>query len=361
MKYKNAWILILVALCSQFNIGIGGEGYCLSFLGALIGIGASLLGSSGSSSGGDATVANAEANREAALQIEEATNTYRKRIRKKTKKTRKQIRRAIDSVQEVQGFPNLQFDRSKSPLEFIQDGIDLSRVSFDTRTEQKRENLDFALGESGDNLRQAQLDFSALASGDTTAFQKEVRASAFGELAKSAGFPVGAFENASARNLLNFRQVGLQNTLGISDFFARQGTVDPVDPIDNIFRLAAFEQVEDSEKQQLDVFNRDLEFNRRKTNAQIQLDLAGFKIGSEQNLLQLLADTEGKALDSYTEAYKLYASQGGAEEAAAAQSAAGSGEALSQIAGQFGEGGGLSGILGSGGGGGGGFLGGLFG
>lgn len=74
------------------------------------------------------------------------------------------------------------------------------------------------------NLREAQSEFSALASGDTSGFTQEVESIVKSALAGTFGSPRGAFENLSARNLLNFRSQGLQNALSLTSQLSGLGT-----------------------------------------------------------------------------------------------------------------------------------------
>lgn len=77
--------------------------------------------------------------------------------------------------------------------------------------------------DSLNSLREAQSDFARLAAGDTQGFQREVEASVRGALAETYGAPVGAFENLSAQNLFNFRNLGLSNALTLTNTFAGLG------------------------------------------------------------------------------------------------------------------------------------------
>lgn len=75
-----------------------------------------------------------------------------------------------------------------------------------------------------DNLREAQSEFSALASGDTGGFLQEVESIVKSALAGTAGAPRGAFENLSARNLFDFRSQGLQNALSLTNTLGTLGS-----------------------------------------------------------------------------------------------------------------------------------------
>lgn len=311
------------------------------------GIGSVLGGMSGSS-GGSAIAASGAAMIEAGEEIISRTDDYRKFVRRDASKNRKKSMKFINAVPLIAQFEDLPFMRSKGVSEFIGEGNYISDNAYGKMTDQKRSGLKYALGGADDALRNAQMDFAKLASGDTSAFNQEVKASAFGAIAESAGMPLGTFANTSAKNMLNLRQVGTENALGISDFFAKQGTVDPVNPIDSIFGLAKFEQSENAREEGLMKFNRDLDFNRLQANLGADLQKAGMKVDVEGRILEVLAAMEGHALDTYSEALQFMAGGAGADQLGAAQSMGSMGEAASQIGGLIG-------------GDGGGFLGGLFG
>jgi hypothetical protein len=74
------------------------------------------------------------------------------------------------------------------------------------------------------NLRKSQSDFAQLAAGNTSNFSREVASIVQSSLANTFGGPRGSFENTSAKNLLSFRQSGLQSALGLTDFFNRTGS-----------------------------------------------------------------------------------------------------------------------------------------
>jgi len=74
------------------------------------------------------------------------------------------------------------------------------------------------------NLRKSQSDFAQLAAGKTDNFSREVSSIVQGALANTFGGPRGSFENLSAKNLMSFRQSGLQSALGLTDFFNRTGS-----------------------------------------------------------------------------------------------------------------------------------------
>lgn len=73
------------------------------------------------------------------------------------------------------------------------------------------------------NIRKSQADFARLAAGDTSGFQKEVSSIVSNSLATTFGGPRGSFENLSAKNLLNFRQLGANTAMSLTDYFGRAG------------------------------------------------------------------------------------------------------------------------------------------
>lgn len=307
----------------------------------------SLLGGMSGSSGGDAIAASGAAMIAAGEDIIKYTDKYRKIVRRDTKKNRKKSYKAINSVLDIPQFEDLPFMRAKGVSEFIGEGNYISDNAYGKTTEQKREGLKFSLGGADDAMRDAQLDFAKLASGDTSGFQQEVKASAFGAIAEAAGMPLGTFANTSAKNMMQLRQFGTENALGITDFFAKQGTVDPVNPIDSIFGLAKFEQSENAREEGLMKFNRELDFNRLQANLESQLRKAGMKVDVEGRILEVLASMESHALDTYADALKFMAGGAGADELGQAQSLGSMGQAASQIGGLLGDGGGfLGGIFG---------------
>lgn len=174
-------------------------------------------------------------------------------------------------------FDGVDFVRSRPYNEFINEAKDLNRAAFNFDTQLKRENLAFVAGDSLDSLRGAQEDFAALAAGDTSAFTKELEASAFGALANSQGLPTGTFGNISANNLFQFKVAGTNAALGLSDFFSREGTVNPPSTLNSIQSLADFEAREDAEK-------LDFEFNRALAQLDFEKSLAALSIDSEQSL-----------------------------------------------------------------------------
>lgn len=300
-------------------------------MGEVFSVGASLLGAASGSSGGSATAASGAAMIAAGEEIIDYTDEYRKTVRKDTKNTRRNSYRAINSVPIIAALEDLPFKRSKAVGEFIGQGNYLADQSYGLMTEQKREGLRFSLGGADALMRKAQGDFAALAAGDTSSFSREVKASAFGAIAEAAGLPLGAFANTSAKNMMLLRESGVKNALGISDFFAKQGTVDPINPIDSIFNLAKFEAGQDEREENLSKFNRSLEFSRLQTNLQANLEKAGMKVSVESQILDVLSTMEWNALQQYADALKFAAGGAGADQLGAAQSQGALGQSLADI------------------------------
>lgn len=75
-------------------------------------------------------------------------------------------------------------------------------------------------------LRQAQEDFSALAAGDFTGFESQLRKSMSDALVGTvgSGSPVGSYAQLAADTQMNYRLQGLQTTVGISEFLGNQAS-----------------------------------------------------------------------------------------------------------------------------------------
>ena len=281
----------------------------------------------GSASAAKGAKESAAAQKKAAKQIRKDTEAFEALGFGLIDSARSNAEGYLGEVKEIPNFPHLKFIRSTPPDDprFLEGGTKLSNLSFDVQTGQKRENLEFALGDAGSPLREAQGEFADLAAGDTSAFNRELEASAFGALASTAGGPAGSFSNTSAKNLFGFRTEGLRNSLALSDFFAEQGTVDPVDPIPSIFALAGFEQQEDAEELDLRKFNRTIDFETARHNSSLSLDKAGLGIGLEQFLLSSGLNVASTGLD-YTSNARLIGAQ------AAGAGAAANGQMLNSVA-----------------------------
>lgn len=145
-----------------------------------------------------------------------------------------EVKRAYNkSVSYIDAIPEIK--------DLMPDAEALSREDFDFRTGIKRENLAFILGDNEKSLRDAQTINTDLAALDSANLQNRfgqiVRSQMFDLKASTVGDPLGTFANLSARNLYDFSQQGLSSALAINDFFAKNGTVDPISPLQTAFDL----------------------------------------------------------------------------------------------------------------------------
>lgn len=145
-----------------------------------------------------------------------------------------EVKRAYNkSVSYIDAIPEIK--------DLMPDAEALSREDFDFRTGIKRENLAFILGDNEKSLRDAQTINTDLAALDSANLQNRfgqiVRSQMFDLKASTVGDPLGTFANLSARNLYDFSQQGLSSALAINDFFAKNGTVDPISPLQTSFDL----------------------------------------------------------------------------------------------------------------------------
>lgn len=74
------------------------------------------------------------------------------------------------------------------------------------------------------NLRKAQSDYSALAAGDFSGFEQQLRQSLSDSLIATAGAgaPIGTFAGLAAQDQMNLRGQGIQTTMGISDYLSNE-------------------------------------------------------------------------------------------------------------------------------------------
>jgi hypothetical protein len=162
--------------------------------------------------------------------------------------------------------------------DFMSEAKTLSLDDFNFRDKIQKQNFDFITGGTQPELRDSQNLNASLAALDPSAFEGKMgevlRSDLYGLKAITVGEPTGTFANLSAQNLRNFSNEGLSNYLAISDFFSREGTVDPISPLQTSFDL---QQIKSKE-----IF-----------------DIAGLKIGNEQalgnNLLNIEATRAGMA------------------------------------------------------------------
>ena len=86
----------------------------------------------------------------------------------------------------------------------------------------------FIFGDSNDgvmkNLRKTQSDNAALAAGDTSGFQREVKSIIHRSLAETFGAPKGSFENLSSKNLFLLKNQGLANATATTGLFQNIGS-----------------------------------------------------------------------------------------------------------------------------------------
>ena len=178
------------------------------------------------------------------------------------------------------------FVRSQNVFEFADETQESLDTLFRAETEQKRENLEFVFGESIDDIREAQRESAALAAGNFSGFMQELEADTVGILAGTEGRPIGAFENLAARNRLLARSRGISESLALSDFIAREGTVDPPSAL-SVFGaaqgVAEFEAREDAEE---------LAFRERQLDRELNLRDAFFNKRFEISRLGLLAEAD---------------------------------------------------------------------
>lgn len=85
-----------------------------------------------------------------------------------------------------------------------------------------------AFGKTGTlkNLRKAQEDFSALAAGDFTGFESQLRKSMSDSLVGTigSGAPVGAYAGLAADTQLQYRKEGIQTAVGISEYLSNEAS-----------------------------------------------------------------------------------------------------------------------------------------
>ena len=191
---------------------------------------------------------------------------------------------------------------------------DISRKDFDFRTGIKRENLSFILGDTQDELRTSQrvnADLAAMDGSDFTGnVAKILRSNILGLKAATVGEPIGSFANLSASNLAQLSQQGLSNTIAISDFFSRAGTVDPMSPYQissDLYRL---------EENKID---KRIAAEQYRGNSMLSLMSSG--LGVQQNILGANNNVASAQFQGVQAFNNTMAGLGGAESYANAQSA----------------------------------------
>lgn len=75
-----------------------------------------------------------------------------------------------------------------------------------------------------ESLRKAQSDYSALAAGDFTGFESQLRKTLSDSLIGTvgSGSPIGTYAQLAADTQMNFRLQGIQSSVGLSEFFSNQ-------------------------------------------------------------------------------------------------------------------------------------------
>lgn len=190
----------------------------------------------------------------------------------------------------------------------------LSLQDFNFRDAIQKNNLKFALGRSGQDLRGAQDMNSALANLDSSSFNGKVNDilnSSFSDLkAMTVGEPTGSFANLSTKNLYNFSNQALSNSLQLDDFFKKNGTVDPISPLQTSFQL-----------QQVDQSIAGLGIQNEQWQGQnlANVNLAG--VGATQGLFQDASQIAGMGISSNNTLAQLLSSAAGSTALGQAQAA----------------------------------------
>jgi len=274
-------------------------------VGAVVAAGATAYSANQSGKAGK-KAANASQN--AAEQTYATNQEYLKYIKGESKKYDKTVNNVIDNsaTQVGQAFGDVNTIIGNIPnLEALSDRAKaLSEDDFNYRTDKTRENLDFILGSTADDLREAQTLNAGLASLDestfTGSFQKILQSSMLGLKASTIGEPTGTFANLSARNLYDFSQQGLSNYLAINDFYSREGTVDPISPyeISNDLYNQNFAIAGLNINNRMNLLNGNLGVNDARINAagqqyQNAQGVASLAMGISSNYNDSIAQAEG--------------------------------------------------------------------
>jgi hypothetical protein len=252
-------------------------------------IGSAIAGTAGSIAQAGAASKLAGAKTDAANKAEKATDAF---VNRQLRQLGGLEDRERDLLSNAENF----FRRSQNALNFVDDAEETLGGLFETQTRQQRENLDFILGGTDDQLRATQQENLDLAQGNFSGFLDSLRSSTLGALATTEGRPVGAFENLSARNQLAARSRGLSNFLSISDFFGREGTVDPPSAL-NVFGaatgLSEFEAREDAEETAfgLELLDRNLALEEGLFGRQFDINRIG--LIAEVEALNAIANVAG--------------------------------------------------------------------
>ena len=266
----------------------------------------------------DAAGANLQANREYIDFLKSNQAEYAENAEALLAEGRFDVNRAYGNINKIiAGIPSIE--------SLLPRGKKLSREDFDYRTAIKRENLAFVLGGNEAGLRNAQdrnLDLANLNdSGFTGNMRKILESNTLGLKAATVGEPLGSFANLSARNLYDFSQRGLGNFLQISDFFSREGTVDPVSPLQTTFDLY---------KGELGLADRKIGNEEFRANSLV--NLIGSGLGVEQVKLNTGNQIATAQFQGFSDYNNRIAGQAGAESFATSKEWAGYSQAISSIA-----------------------------
>ncbi|MGL4666649.1 MAG: hypothetical protein ACRCWR_01810 [Saezia sp.] len=185
--------------------------------------------------------------------IDENTALQQGNLRRFGKKQNQLLKKGNGKILDIL---NLMDERVKSQFptfnelnvqSFIEPGKAFVQEAFEFDNKLKDKQLRSALGaDAFRDLSKSRDDFAALAAGNTQAFQRELRASAYGALAGTQGdATIGTFANTSANNLLRFRNQGADSATKLGDFFYTRGTANPAalgEVAFNLFKVGASER-----------------------------------------------------------------------------------------------------------------------
>ena len=171
---------------------------------------------------------------------------------------------------------------------FIEQAKSLSVEDFNFRDSYQKYNLNFITGDTQGDIREAQAMSASLAALDPSAFQGKMgeilRSDMYGLKALTVGEPTGTFANLSAQNLSAMQQQGLSNWLQISDFFSREGTVDPISPLQTAFDLENANTNKEFNIAQLSIRNEENRGSNLLNIANQIVDNEKFKVGASGDI-----------------------------------------------------------------------------
>lgn len=171
---------------------------------------------------------------------------------------------------------------------FMEQARSLSTEDFNFRDAYQKYNLNFITGDTQGDIREAQAMNASLAALDPSAFQGKMgdilRSDMYGLKALTVGEPTGTFANLSAQNLSSMQQQGLSNWLQISDFFSREGTVDPISPLQTAFDLENANTNKEFNIAQLSIRNEENRGSNLLNIANQIVDNEKFKVGASGDI-----------------------------------------------------------------------------